>query len=137
MFKKILSLMLVALVVNALGVCPVKADSQQDKETRHIAKVKEGIRKLGTGPEARVEVKLIDKRKLKGHISEATEDSFVVVDEKTGAVTTVEYSQVSQVKGRNRLTAAKVGITIVKGVLVVAAVAAIFTVFMAIIVPKT
>ena len=72
--------------------------------------MKEGISKLGTGPEARVEVKLRDKTKLKGYVSEAGENSFVVVDEKTGATSTVTYPQVKQVKGNNLSTAAEIAL---------------------------
>lgn len=137
MFKKVLASVLVALVLNAVKVSPVYANSGQEKEARLIEKVKENIRKLGTGPEARAEVKLLDNRKLKGYIREAGDDSFVIVDEKTGAATIVGYPQVRQVKGRNRLTAAKVGITIGKGVAIVAGVAAIFLLIGIIFAPKT
>lgn len=137
MWKKVLSLALVALTLNVAAAWPASASPLQDKDARLIEKIRENVRKLGTGPEARVEVKLQDNRKFKGYIREALEDSFVVVEDKTGAASKIDYSQVKQVKGRNRLTAAKVGITIAKGVLVVAAVAAIFTVFAILVIPKT
>ena len=72
--------------------------------------MKKGISKLGTGAEARIEVKLRDKTKLKGYVGEAGEDSFVVVDEKTGAASTVTYSQVKQVKGNNLSQGAEIAI---------------------------
>jgi hypothetical protein len=137
MFKKVLSLALVVLVMNLVGMRHANGNPVQATGASQIEKIKENIRKLGTGPEARVEVKLQDNRKLKGYIREAGENNFVVVDEKTGAASTVDYAQVKQVKGSNRLTAAKVGFTIAKGVLVVAAVAAIFTLLVALVVPKT
>jgi hypothetical protein len=101
MFKKILSLALVGLLVNVMGVNLAYAGSKEAKETRFAEKVKAGIGKLGTGAEARVEVKLRDKTKLKGYVGEAGADSFVVVNEKTGATATVTYAQVKQVKGNN------------------------------------
>ena len=55
-----------------------------DHRGRFAEKVKAGIGKLGTGTDARIEVKLRDKTKLKGYVSESVEDSFVIVDEKTG-----------------------------------------------------
>ena len=137
MLKKVLASVLIALVLNAVGISPAYAGSNQDKDARLIEKVKEGIRKLGTGPEARVEVKLLDNRKLKGYIKEVGEDNFVIVNEKTGWESIVAYPQVKQVKGRNRLTAAKVAINIGKGVAIVAGVAAIFLVFALIFVPRT
>lgn len=137
MFKKVLSPLLAVLLFNAVGISPAYAKRGQGKDARLVEKVKENIRKLGTGTEARVEVKLLDNKKLKGYIKEVGEDNFVVVDEKTGAATTVDYTQVKQVKGKNRLTAAKVGLAIGKGVAIVAGVAAIFLLIGIIFVPKT
>ncbi len=97
----------------------------QDDQARNIEKVKENVRKLGVGEDARVEVKLQDGRKLKGYIQQAGEDDFSVIDSKSGTATTVAYSQVRELKGTNRSTAAKVGINVAKGVGVVAAVAGI------------
>jgi hypothetical protein len=110
MFKKILSLVLVGLLLNVSGGSFAYAGSKEEKQTRFAEKVKEGISKLGTGVEARIEVKLRDKRKLKGYVSEAGKDSFVMVDEKTGATSTVTYSQVKQVKGNNLSTATEIAI---------------------------
>jgi len=110
MFKKVLCLVLVGFVLSVAGVRTAYAGSKEEKETRLAEKVKEGISKLGTGPAAHIEVKLRDKTKLKGYVSEAGEDSFVIADEKTGAVSSVPYSQVQQVKGNNLSKAAKIAI---------------------------
>ncbi len=122
MLKKVLSLVLTGLLINAVAVSSSYARSQ-DEQARNIEKVKESVRKLGVGEEARVEVKLHDGRKLKGYIQVADEDNFTVIDSKDGTATTVAYSQVKQLQGRNRSTAAKVGINVAKGVGIVAAVA--------------
>jgi hypothetical protein len=82
------------------------------KEARSVEKIKSAIARLGAGPDARIEVNLKDKRKLKGYVSEVGDDHFVVVDNKTGAATTVPYPQVRQVKGNNLSTGAKIAITI-------------------------
>jgi hypothetical protein len=101
MFKKILSFALIVLLLN-IGVSSAYAvGSKEEKEARFAEKVKAGIAKLGTGTEARVEVKLKNKTKLKGYVSEAGADSFTIVDEKTGAATEVPYSNAKQVKGNN------------------------------------
>jgi len=84
MSKKLLSLVLVGLLLNIVGVIPAYASSKEDTRARFAEKVKEGISKLGTGPEARVEVKLRDGRKLKGYISATGENNFVIVDAKSG-----------------------------------------------------
>jgi hypothetical protein len=110
MFKKVLCLVLVGFLLSVAGVRPAYAGAREEKETRLAEKVKKGISKLGTGAAARVEVKLRDKTELKGYVSEAGEDSFVIVDEKTSAISRVPYSQVQQVKGNNLSTAAKIAI---------------------------
>ena len=137
MFKKFLSLTLIALVLNMVWVTPVRAGAQVVSQTRNVEKVKENIGRLGTGEAARVELKLWDGSKLKGHISEAREDNFIVADAKTDAVVTVNYVDVKQVKGSNRLTAAKVGLTLAKGVAVVGAVALGAMLLMLISIPRT
>lgn len=110
MFKKVLSVVLVGFLLNVTGASVAYAGSREEKEARFAEKVKEGISKLGTGAEARIEVKLRDKTKLKGYISEAGRDSFVMVDDKTGATATVTYSQVKQVKGNNLSRGAEIAI---------------------------
>ena len=136
MLKKILSLALVALLFN-VGVGVVYARSQDDKDTRRIEKVKESVKKLGTGPEARAKIKLKDGREFKGSIREVTDDGFIILEEKTQAAVTVTYAQVAELKGKNRLTAAKVGINVAKGVGIVAGVAAAFTLLLYLVVPRT
>lgn len=110
MFRKVLSLALVGFLLNVTGVSSAYAASKEEKAARFAGKVKKGISKLGTGAEARIEVKLRDKTKLKGYVGEAGEDSFVIVDEKTGATSTVTYSQVKQVKGNNLSKGAEIAL---------------------------
>ena len=107
MLRKVLSLMLTGILINAVAVSSSYARTQDD-QAQNIEKVKENVRKLGVGEDARVEVKLQDGRKLKGYIQEAREDSFTIIDPKSGTATTVDYSLVKQLKGRNQSTAAKV-----------------------------
>lgn len=118
MFKKSLSFVLIILSLNVIGVSSAYADSKEEKEARFAEKVKAGIAKLGTGTEARVEVKLRDKTKLKGYVSQINENSFVVVEDDTGAATEVPYPNARQVKGNN--LSKGVGVAIAVGILVVA-----------------
>ncbi len=60
-----------------------------------LAKSRAKVEKLGVG--SRVEVKLRDTTRLKGHIDAAASDSFTVVD-KTGAKHDVAYIDVADVK---------------------------------------
>ncbi len=110
--KKLLTIVVACLVVSAVNVRPVAASTKAEKEVRFAGKVKQGIEKLGSGRDTRVEVKLRDKTRLKGFISE---NGFVVTDVKTGASNRVAYADVSQVKGNNLSTGAKIGIGIAIG----------------------
>ncbi len=113
--KKLLTIVVACLVVSAVNVRPVTASTKAEKEVRFAGKVKQGIEKLGSGRDTRVEVKLRDKTRLKGFISEISENGFVVTDVKTGASNRVAYADVSQVKGNNLSTGAKIGIGIAIG----------------------
>ena len=110
MLKKVVCLVVVGFLFSVTGVSFAYAGLKEEKEIRFAEKVKDGISKLGTGAEARIEVKLRDKIKLKGYVSEAGEDSFVIVDEKTSATSRVTYSQVKQVKGNNLSKGAEIAI---------------------------
>ncbi|MBC8030167.1 MAG: hypothetical protein H7Z16_08645 [Pyrinomonadaceae bacterium] len=120
MLKTVLSLMIVGLLVNTAGTVPAYADSNTEKEARLGEKVKEGVRRLGTGEATRVEVRLRDKTKLQGYIREAGENNFVVVDA-SGARHTIPYPQVKKVKGNNLSTGARIaiGVAIVVAILTI------------------
>jgi hypothetical protein len=137
MFRKVLSLTLVALLINVFGPTPTRAGARVVVQTRNVEKVRGNIRKLGVGESARVELKLWDGRKLKGYIRETGAEDFSVVDAKDGATTTLTYAQVRQVKGRDSLTAAKVGLAVAKGAAIVGAVALAAMLLVLISVPKT
>ena len=130
MFKKILSLTLIALVINVFGVGTVRAGAQVVEQARpNVERVKENVRKLGIGDATRLQLKLWDGRNVKGYLREAREEDFTVVDVKTGVATTVKYAEVKQVKGSNRSTAAKVGVNLAKGAAMVGALALGLTLF--------
>lgn len=83
MFKRVISVTLIMLLVNVVGVRLVYGESKQEKEARFTEKVKAGILTLGTGEAARVTIKLRDKSKLDGYISEVDDQSFTVISTKT------------------------------------------------------
>ena len=123
MYKKIGSILLVVLLAHIAYPSRAFASGKPEKDAQFAEKVKSEIAKLGTGSDARVEVKLKDKTKLKGHLSEVGNESFVVVDAKTGSPTTVTYPQVKQVKGNNLNTGVKIaiGVAIFLGVILILA----------------
>jgi len=121
MSRKILSFALAALMSTCASAQAAYGGSKEDKQLRLAEKIKVGITQLGTGEQARVELKLADRTKVKGYISESAADHFVVVDKKTGAATRVTYGQVQQVKGNNLSTGAKIaiGLGILAGILAI------------------
>ena len=114
MFKRKLSLLLIISLIFSLALAPTTtlAKPRAVKEAEFAAKVKTDIAKLGVGPDARIEVKLRDKTKLKGYISEADAETFSITDLKTGGVTVVAYPNVVQVKGNNLSTGAIIAISV-------------------------
>ena len=114
--KRILSLAIVGLMLNLICYSSVAANPTP-KEDEFAAKVKAAVAKIGIGPDARIEVRLRDKTKLKGYVSEANENGFVVVNEKTGIATQVAYPQVKKVKGRNNLSGEKIALILVLALL--------------------
>ncbi len=111
MEKRIISLTLSILLAHLIYL-PAVAASLSTKEDRQVEKLKAGILKLGTGQEALIKVRLRNNTRLSGYISEVREDSFVVVNAKTGEPTVVAYSQVAQAKGHNLSSKAKLAITL-------------------------
>lgn len=109
MYKKLLTVILAVLLLNLLSVTPAVAGTRLE-ELKFAEKVKEEIVKLGTGPDAQIEVKLRDKRTLKGYVLESEATQFVVVEAKTGVVTSVLYPQVQKVKGNNLATGVKIAV---------------------------
>jgi hypothetical protein len=107
------------LLVQMLSVQPATAKSKEEKQVQLTQKVRAGISKLGVGRDARVEVKLQDKTKLAGYISEVKDESFIISDPKTSGTTTVPFADVTQVKGHNLSTGAKIGIGVGIGIAIV------------------
>ncbi len=99
MLRRTFALMLSGFVIlAALGTHVVKAQSLPDSKA--IAKTRAKVQKLGVGREARVEGKLRNDTKFKGHISAASQKSFTVIEAKTGASQTIDYAEVASVKKR-------------------------------------
>ena len=115
MFRKILSVALAGLIIQLACAYPAFATNSK-KDIERAEKIRAGVAQLGTGQDARVKIKLYDKTKLEGYISEVREEGFTITDIKTGAITDVAYPQVKQVKGNNLSTGAKIAIGVGIGV---------------------
>jgi hypothetical protein len=112
MIRKNLSIVVAALLtLSTIGQQTISAGSKPEKEARFAQKVKAAIVQLGTGPSSQVNLKLRDKTKLTGYVSEIGDTSFVVTDLKRAEATTVSYPNVVQVKGNNLSTRTKIIIT--------------------------
>jgi hypothetical protein len=109
MYIRPLALLLV-LSLLPFSAAPGLGKTDIEKQSERAAKVKQSVLKLGVGRDARIAVRLRDKTRLVGFISEAGESSFVVTDVKTGAATVVAYPDVIQAKGNNLSTGAKIAI---------------------------
>jgi hypothetical protein len=118
MFRKVIAFTFVCLLTHTTGIIAL-AGSKAEKESRRVEQVKAGIAKLGVGADARISVKLNDKTKLSGYLSQVNADSFVVIDLKTEAPTAVAYPEVTQVQGHNLSTGAKIAIGVGIAVLVI------------------
>lgn len=108
MFKRILTITLTFLIINLSLTSIAFAETKEEKEAKFAEKVKTQITKLGTGKDAKVEVKLKDSTKLKGFVSKIGDESFVVTNDKTGDSTEIPYPQTKQVKGNNLSNGAKI-----------------------------
>ena len=115
MLKRLFSIGLVVLLFhagNSLLINDARANQNDASD-----KVKADVAKRGTGPKAKVTVKLKDQTKLKGYISNASGDSFTLSDSKTGQTRTLAYNDVAEVKKQGGLSlAAKIGIGVGVGV---------------------
>ncbi len=125
MFKKVLTAALAALLINLAAASPVRAGGAQDTAAA-VAKVKEAIARLGTGAQARAEVKLKTGAKLKGYVAEASDEHFNVVDSE-GKTTRVAYADVEKVKAVKAKSARKkfdekglIGLSLIGGIFLLA-----------------
>ena len=110
-FSRQLSLLLSGALLFVLCAAPQGlAKTKEDKAAALAARVKTELAQFGTGPEARIVVKLRDKTQVAGYVSHLGENTFVITDLKTGAATTVPYPDLTQVKGNHLSTKAKIAI---------------------------
>ena len=87
------------------------------RQRKFAEQVKAHIIKLGTGPGARIELRLRDKTKVKGYVNFIDDDHFVVADDQTGMTTRMTYAQVIQIKGQDFNRDKELAIGIVLGLL--------------------
>ena len=97
MIRRTFAIMLSGMILlAAFGFQHARAQSLGD--SRATEKTRSKVLKMGVGVNARVEVKLKDNSQFRGYISDATQDSFTVVEKTSGSSKTVSYSDASSVK---------------------------------------
>jgi hypothetical protein len=115
--------MIVACLLTISVICQqtASASSTPDKDARFAQKIRAAVLELGVGQTSLVSIKLRDKTKVTGYISEIGDRSFIVTHLKSAEATTVAYPDVVQVKGNNLSTGAKIAIAaaIIAGVAIV------------------
>jgi hypothetical protein len=93
MQKTYLNYLLAALlVVSPLALTASAAPKAQKRPSAEEVKVK--VARLGTGSKARATVWTSSGTKVKGYVSQAGENDFVMRDRKTDAPTTISYADV-------------------------------------------
>jgi len=86
------ALLLLAPAAQAFG-----AGQKSDKQTP-IEKIKIQVAKVGVGEKAKATITTRDGAKIKGYVSQAGDDDFVMRDRKTSAPTTIRYADVAKVE---------------------------------------
>jgi hypothetical protein len=126
MYKKPLSFILVAFLIQMICIAPVSAVVRTDTDTQRIAKLKERIGAIHL-EKKRAIITLRDETKLKGRIGEVKESSFTISDERMDTISEVKYDNVAQVKtkgnGLSTSTKILIGVGIVAAVVVVVLIA--------------
>jgi sRNA-binding regulator protein Hfq len=84
-----------AIVLSTLGPA-ARAQSSLNAETKARAEVVNRLNKK----ETRVKVKLRNGSELKGRITQSSDNSFTLTDEKTGSRSDIAYTDVVNVEGR-------------------------------------
>jgi flagellar basal body-associated protein FliL len=89
-----------------------------------VEKIKMKVAKMGTGEKAKAKIKLHSGEKLKGYISSAGENDFVLTDKKSGKTTTIAYSDVAEVGKPGLSQGTKIALIVVVAVVATAAILA-------------
>lgn len=119
MLKKCLAFLIAVSISHVVFQIPTDAHAQDNKDTQQLAeRIKANVAAIGVG--ARVSIKLRNKDKLTGYISQISEKNFVVTKAKEGAKETITYADATEVKVKNEKRISTAGkILIVFGVLTI------------------
>jgi hypothetical protein len=122
MLKTYLSLLLSGLLLVSFGAQPAQASARVSPQSSN-ERIKAQVAKIGIGAKAKATITMNNGTKVKGYISRADEDEFVLRDKKTDAPTTIRYADVSRVqanKGHSMARNVAIGVGIGVGAVVLA-----------------
>jgi small nuclear ribonucleoprotein (snRNP)-like protein len=108
-----------AIVLSSFGPA-ARAQSNLNPDTKAKAEV---VNRLNS-KETRVKVKLRNGSEVKGRLTQSSDNSFTLTDEKSGSHSDIAYADVLNVEGRGMSKTKKTFIAIGVGVAVLAAAAA-------------
>ena len=119
--------LLVLLALAPFG--PAAQAQQQTSDANEAAKIKSEVIKRTADNKERVKIKLRNGSEMKGRITQTSENSFTLTDEKTGNKTDIDYSDVAKLDGRGMSRGKKFGIIagVTVAALVVVAIIAVKT----------
>lgn len=92
------SCLLSALLLLAPAAQAFAAGQRADKQAPSMEKVRIQVAKVGVGEKAKTTVTTKDGTKIKGYVSQAGDEDFVIRDRKTSAPTTIRYADVAKVE---------------------------------------
>jgi hypothetical protein len=123
MIKRLTSILIAGFVLQFGLSKTVFCEIPNPIEARRTEMIKERISEIGAKPNNEIEVVLTDKKKLRGVITETSDNSFTIVNEKTAKSVTVQYSQVQKVKAQKLSGKAQViiGIALIAGIVIAVA----------------
>jgi len=100
-----------------LGAISLRVTAQQGDKQPVTEQLKIKIARLGVGEKAKATITLKDGTKIKGYISRAGDDDFVMRDRKTDAATTIRYADIQKVdSNKGHSTARNIAIGVGIGV---------------------
>lgn len=113
MLRRFVCFLLIGLFLMTPAVLTASAKPQKQETVVSTEQIKMQVAKLGVGEKARGTITLKDGSKVKGYVHRAGDDDFVIRDRKTGAATTIRYTDVTKVKAdRGHSTAKHLGLGI-------------------------
>lgn len=104
--RKVLTIVLLASIAS-LACASNTPGAQKGRKQSSAEKVKARIVQLGFGSNSQVRVKRKDGAKLAGYVAEIHGDDFVIADA-NGSHTTVMFSDVKELRGKNSSTGTRV-----------------------------